>query len=195
MTNRMLMRRSFVVYELPSTWQQSDNILFGKYTILDRIQIHYFFGADKTRVKTFYTFLAQGFKGIVWHESNEWISYAWMSTPETLGPPHLPRWIRRLPVYWIFYCRTKEQYQGRGLYKASISLLAQWARERDPNAQVYIDTTPDNIPSRKAIQSVGFVPAGIVTTLSLRLPRLNFVLWGRWDRKAMHPEIRGEGCK
>jgi len=195
MNNRMLTLCKFAVYEFHSACHQSESKPLGNYTILDSTWIHYFFGADKTRANTFNRFLSQGFKGIVWYESNEWISYAWMSTPETLGPPHLPRWIRELPVYWIFYCRTKEQYQRRGFYKASIALLAQWARERDPNAKVYIDASPDNIPSIKAIESVGFVPAGTITTLTLQLPMVSFPLWGRWDKNAMNAVINKEGCK
>jgi hypothetical protein len=190
----MILLRRFLVYELQSTWQQRVDTLFVTYSILDQPQIDHLFTCDKARAHTFHRFLTLGFHGIVWHQSNEWISYAWMSTPETLGPPHLPRWIRKLPVYWIFYCRTKEQYQRRGFYKASIALLSQWAQDREPNAKVYIDTSPDNIPSRKAIESVGFVSAGTITTLTLRLPGVAFPLWGRWDRQAPNAEIDEERC-
>jgi RimJ/RimL family protein N-acetyltransferase len=94
-------------------------------------------------------------------------------------------------VYWIFYCRTKEKYQGRGLYKASICLLANWAREKDPSARVYIDTSPENIPARRAIRSAGFAPRGVITTLNLQLPKIQFLLWGYWDKNASHPKLPG----
>lgn len=185
MINRILMRRCSVVYQLPLNWDYSEDIPSEfKHVILNQDQVRHFFRREPTREKTFGKFLIQGFRGITWYTSSEWISYAWISTPETLGPPHLPYWIRKLPVYWIFYCRTKEQYQGRGLYKASISLLARWAREKAPNAPVYIDTALDNIPSRRAIKSVGFLPAGIITTLELKLPKVSYVLWGKWDKEA-----------
>ena len=187
----MLTLQHLVSYRLPGYWRQSDEISVNfSYTVLEKDrEIDRLFRSDKGKRKVFTQFVLQGFIGIVWYKSNEWISYAWMSTPETFGPPHLPRWIKRLPIYWIFYCRTKEQYQGRGLYKASLNLLAQWVRERNPSAQIYIDTSPDNIPSRKAIESVGFVPAGTISILNLRLPKISLVLWGKWDKRALHPEI------
>ena len=190
----MIKKRWYLVFSYPVSGVNNlfDAHLSLNWKWLDQEKASVYFSRESMLRNTFRQFLAKGFVGLVWHMESEWISYAWMSTPETLGPPHLPRWIKRLPVYWIFYCRTKEQYQGRGLYKASISLLTRWARERDPNAQVYIDTSPDNIPSRKAIESVGFTPAGMINTLTLRLPKVNLVLWGRWDRKAIHPEIPKE---
>ncbi|MEM2045974.1 MAG: GNAT family N-acetyltransferase [Candidatus Bathyarchaeia archaeon] len=191
--NRLLTYRWFVVYRLPLNWNQEKAIsLEFKHAVLDQDQVHYFFRNDQMRVKTFCKFIVHGFRGIVWYEADEWISYAWMSTPVTLGPPHLPRWIKKLPIYWIFYCRTKGRYQGRGLFKASISLLARWAREKDPNAQIYIDTEPNNIPSRRAIESIGFSPVGVITTLNLNLPKVNWVLWGKWDKEASHPEMPKE---
>jgi len=139
----------------------------------------------------FKKFLTKGFVGIVWHNKTTWASYAWMSLPETDGPIHMMRSIRNLPVYWIFYCRTSNEYQGLGLYKASLNLLARWARERKPVADVYIDTEIDNIPSRRAIGSVGFLPNGIVTTWTLRVPRQECLIWGHWDPNIHHPEIKG----
>lgn len=186
MLGRIYSRRCFVVYQLPSIWHRNSDISY-KCSFLDQNRVQYFFRNDSVRVKTFRRFLSQGFRGIVWYVSDEWISYAWISSPETLGPLHLPHWIRKLPVYWIFYCRTREEYQGQGLFKASIILLAQWARNREPDAEVYIDTSPDNIPSRRAINSVGFVPAGIITTWTLNLPKVHLILSGKWDKEAPHP--------
>ncbi|MEM1552538.1 MAG: GNAT family N-acetyltransferase [Candidatus Bathyarchaeia archaeon] len=193
MINRVLIRRCFLAYQLPSTWRQSNGATFEyKYVVPEQDQVRHFFRHDQLRVKTFCKFLAYGYRGIVWYDADEWISYAWMSTPATPGPPHLPHWIKKLPVYWIFCCRTKGRYQGRGLFKASISLLARWAREKDPNAQIYIDTEPNNIPSRRAIESVGFSPVGVITTMNLNLPKVNWVLWGKWDKEASHPEMPKE---
>lgn len=180
-----------LVYQLPEKWGFSGVGIEGmEWAKIDDQDLVAWFNQDKHKQKVFTSFLRQGFLGLVWHNRCEWVSYAWMSLPGTFGPPHLPRGIRKLPVYWIFYCRTKEEYQGKGLYKASLSLLAHWARERNPEAEVYIDTESNNIPSRSAIKAVGFLPQGVITNWTLRVPRL--VIWGRWDPNAPHPEVAGQ---
>jgi len=156
---------------------------------LDEEAINVLFAQEEKLRNVFKKFLKNRFIGLAWHSNSEWVSYAWMSTPETLGPIHLPRGIQRLPIYWIFYCRTKVKYQGKGLFKASLTLLVHWVRERDPQAEIYIDTEEGNIPSRRAIKTVGFTPRGIITTWSLRLPKLSLVLWGRWDQNLPHVEV------
>ena len=175
------------------TWTEGLHLVdigFTCFELDSREKIACIFGKDKILQNRFLEFWAKGFKGITWGKENEWISYAWMSLPETFGPPHLPRHIQRLPVYWIFYCRTKEEYRGRGLYKASLSILCHWARERDPKAEIYIDTEPDNLPSRKAVEDVGFLPAGIITTWTLNLPKLRWIIIrGQWNKDADHSEV------
>jgi GNAT superfamily N-acetyltransferase len=188
---RLLKHRNLVVYKLPLKWNGCVHSIRIKVMCLeldDKEKIIYLFKKDKVLQDKFCKFLAKGFRGIVWYNEDEWVSYAWISLPETSGPPHLPRYIRQLPVYWIFYCRTKEEYRGRGLYKASLSILCNWARERDPKAEIYIDTEPSNVPSRKAIEAVGFTPAGIISIWTLGLPKLgSVVIWGSWNKEAKHP--------
>jgi len=185
----MLKKKTFLVFRHPHRWTKLVDVRHPfKWTWLDQEKIDSFFSRDVRIKNTFRDFLAEGFTGLVWHNDGEWASYAWMSLPETDGPPHLSRWIKRLPVYWIFYCRTKEKYQGKGLFKASLSLLVNWVRERDPQAEIYIDTEAGNIPSKRAIEAVGFTPKGIITTWSLRLPKLSLVLLGRWHQDAPHAE-------
>lgn len=186
----MLKRKDFLVFLLPTHWTSSYNIHHPlEWAWLDQETVGFFFSQEDRLQNVFRRFLAKGFAGVVWHHGSDWASYAWMSLPKTAGPAHLPRSIRKLPVYWIFYCRTKDEYQGRGLFKASLSLLARWAREREPEAEVYIDTDPNNIPSRRAIEAVGFLPKGIITTWTLWVPRLSPVIWGRWDPNAPYPEV------
>jgi len=187
----MLKKKDFLVFLL----RMHSAGLYKKYhllewTWLDQEAVRFFFPQEKRLQKVFKGFLTNGFVGIVWHHKGNWVSYAWMSLPETDGPPHLPRYIRQLPVYWIFYCRTKEEYGGQGLYKASLSILCNWARKRDPKAEVYIDTEPSNVPSRKAIETVGFIPAGIISVWTLGLPKLGSVaIWGSWNKEAEHPGV------
>ncbi len=187
----MLLHKTYVVYGLHDKWGhkvdvQSQGLMWST---INETNVHNLFSNDLRRRALFRKFLRRGFRGIVWAHGDRWVSYAWMSLPDTFGPPHLPPSIRQLQYYWIFYCRTREGYQGRGLYKASLVLLSRFAREADSAAQVYIDAEPDNYPSRRAIEATGFVPAGVIETWLLRLPRVSGVIWGRWDRSAWHPEI------
>ena len=191
---KLLSRCNLVAYRLPLGWSGHVHLISTEVTYLeldDKGKITHLFKKDRVLQNRFCKFLARGFRGIVWYnEEDEWVSYAWISLPETSGPPHLPRYIRQLPVYWIFYCRTKEEYRGRGFYKASLSILCNWARERDPKAEIYIDTEPSNVPSRKAIEVVGFTPAGIISVWMLRLPKLgSVVIGGSWNREDKHPGV------
>jgi len=185
---KMLKKKDFLAFFLPayggSLYKLSHPF---EWVWIDQKTVSSLFSREERLQKVFKKILAKGFVGLAWHHRGEWISYACMSLPETLGPPHLPRYIRRLPVYWIFYCRTKKAYRGRGLYKASLSILCDWARKRDPKAEIYIDTEPSNVPSRKAIEAVGFTPAGIINVWTLKLPKLgSVVIGGSWNKEAKH---------
>ncbi len=186
-------RKNFLVLSLPSKWPHLHSVPRQfECAWLNQETISTLFPPEEKHHVPFEQFIVGGFTGVVWHNGHEWASYAWMSLPRTFGPPHLPRSIRKLPVNWIFYCRTKEEYQGQGLFKASLSVLGQRARKRDPASEVYIDTEPNNILSRVAIRAMGFAPKGIMTTCSIRIPRHSLVVWGRWDMNAPHPELAGE---
>jgi len=187
----MLKRKGFLVFFLPTYWDSSYDLSYPlEWVWMDQKTVGFFFSSEERLQKMFKKFLAKGFIGLVWHHKGDWISYACMSLPGTLGPPHLPSYIRRLPVYWIFYCRTRGAYRGRGLFKASLSILSDWARKRDPEAEIYVDTEPRNVPSRKAIEAVGFTPAGIICVWTLALPKLgSVVIGGSWNKEAKHPGV------
>lgn len=185
----MLKRKRFLVFHLPSQWAGLDDMPSQlEWAWLNQEKVNFFFLQEDRLANVFRRFLTMGFSGLVWHNGEEWASYAWISLPTTFGPPHLSQRIRRLPVYWIFYCRTKDKYQGQGLFKASLNLLARWAREREPEAEVYIDTEPNNVISRRAIEVVGFLPKGVITTWTLAVPKFSLVIGGRWDVNAPHTE-------
>jgi hypothetical protein len=184
----------YLVYKLPDEWRQNpysvgEGISYIELKSKDTIK--QLFSYDEILQRTFCEFLEKGFYGIAWYNQTGWMSYAWMSLPETLGPPHLPRKVQMLPFYWIFYCRTREEYRGHGLYKASLNILCNLARRQDPNAEIYIDTDANNLPSRKAIEAVGFIPAGVITMYSLRIPKIRTILlkWS-WNKEAKHPEAK-----
>lgn len=188
----MFIRKKFLVFYLPTCWASTHNMIYPlEWMWLNEHAVDLFWVTGDKLSNVFKKFLTKGFVGIVWHNKATWASYAWMSLPETDGPIHMMRSIRNLSVYWIFYCRTRDKYQGQGLFKSSLSLLSCWAREREPEAKVYIDTEPNNISSRRAIGSVGFLPKGIITTWTLQIPRHERVIWGHWNPNACHPAGKG----
>lgn len=151
--------------------------------------ISHFFDADHQRKRTFTQFIKKGFVGLILYRGDEWITYAWMSTPFSMQPVHLPPWGSKLGAYWIFYCGTKEQHRNRGYYKLAMRFLIQYAFETGPNPTVYIDTDVSNIPSRRAILSVGFQPRGILECIKCGIPKVGYLTFGRWEKGVQHPEL------
>jgi RimJ/RimL family protein N-acetyltransferase len=152
-------------------------------------QVFDFFKNEKKDMKTFMKFVERGYEGLVWHTETEWISYAWMSTPESQAPPHLPHWVQSLHVYWLFNFYTKDSYRKQGLHRASVILLSKLAREKDFKARIYADVQPGNIPPIKSLLSVGFVPAGVIYTMTLRIPKFWYVFYGNWVKEEPHPAV------
>jgi hypothetical protein len=138
------------------------------------------FAAEPDRVRAQSEMLAQGYVGLLHAVDDQWAAYAWMKRPQSLGPSFLPAKMRRLPCYWITYCRTREALQGRGIFRDAIVRLVGIALAEDPAARVIIDTGRRNQPSQRAIAAAGFAPAGTIQTVSLGIPRLGSVVWGSW---------------
>src|SRR5690625_44017 len=55
------------------------------------------------RKAVFMKFLKKGYKGVYIYNETDWISYGWISTKESLGPPQFSSYIKKKPVYWLFY--------------------------------------------------------------------------------------------
>ena len=184
----MIRRRKFLVYSLPGTKPCLQTCPPGfEVERLTPRAVETLFRAEESLRTAFLKFLEQGFLGLVWHEKGEWASYAWVAPSRSRGVPHLPAAVRKLGYPWVFYCQTREAHQRKGLFRASLGMLAAWVREDEPRAEVFIDTEMDNLPSRRAILDAGFVPHGVVTTVSVAIPRVRLVA-GQWDRHAPHVE-------
>lgn len=139
--------------------------------------------------RTFTSFLRKGFTGLVFHRGEDWIAYGWMANPWTDGPRHLPKWVGDLGVYWIFYCRTRENFRGRGLYTSALRHLVGRACQGGRQTSILVDTDSANIPSRRAIMSAGFHPKGAIVTYTIQIPRLGRRVWGNWDSEFVHPPM------
>jgi hypothetical protein len=144
---------------------------------------------DQPKIRDrFLTNLRAGFTGIMIMDGEKCVSRAWSSVPEREGPHHLPRFVKSLGVYWIFCCATDGKYRGRGLYKYCLQELIRSARAERSRADILIDTAAANVASRRAINSVGFEPRGVIVTY--RLPTTQFVI-GRWQVDKLHPSCNG----
>jgi len=181
----MISRQKFCAYHIDkpfnypveggmTSWQATQDVI-------SRLFQH-----DEKKFVLFNSFLKRGYRG--WFQSigDKWVTYGWAALPTTTGPIHLPEWMHH-ETYWIFYCRTEDSFQGRGLYKRSLSLIVNDIYKNDPNAQIEIDTETSNLPSRRAIMSVGFIPSGVINLLTLKFPYLPVQKLGSWDRNAPHP--------
>lgn len=143
--------------------------------------------------KKFSFFLDAGYFGLILVRDGQWLSYGWCAQPRSLPPPHLPAWVRTLDAYWVFYCHTKENFRGRGVYKQLLRVLLAQACEKHRNAVIYADTFAENAASRQAMLSSGFRPCGTFTTYKLWVPRIgNVVLTGSWRRQQPHPHNSAE---
>jgi len=155
----------------------------------DRDEVLTLFAHDIRRRIRFLSFLRNGFSGVFLFEGSRWIDYCWTSKPSVLGPPHLPRSIQQKQVYWFFYAHTREEFRGRGFQKITLSMLANQVLRENQNARIYADISPENIASRRAFMSVGFVPNGVIERHCVGLPRIWTRTWGSWDPNASHPRL------
>jgi RimJ/RimL family protein N-acetyltransferase len=149
------------------------------------------FGEDPERHRTFARFLKQDMHGYVLCREGVWTTYGWLRPPGRPAPPHLPDWLRHLDVFWIFFCRTKEEYRGRGFYKLMLAHLVAAAQVEAAglDAGIYIDTDSGNLPARRAIQASGFTPQGIIRAARYRIPKTATIVRGSWNPTAPHPTI------
>lgn len=181
-----------LVYELGDQVNEGFFIPTGiQWTQATRDSVEDLFRDDLRRRKAFLRFIGRGYYGVIMYHDSQWVNYGWMSTPDTLGPPHLPLSIQRRQVYWLFYQHTVASYRGRGFYKCALQLQAAHALSEMESARVLIDTRPDNIASRKAIMAVGFEPRGAINTFELTIPRVKYWVWGSWDVDESHPGLYG----
>jgi GNAT superfamily N-acetyltransferase len=156
-----------------------------------------FFAGDAIRTRTFREFLGHGYQGVLVHDGPRWAGYGWITTPGTPAAPHLSPWLGREQPFWLFYAHTREDYRGRGIQKAMLRRRLQaLAGPGGRRHQAYADTRTTNVPSRRALLSLGFQPAGTMLRLEVPLLRSCPLCW--WDRHQPHPPLAGaalEACR
>lgn len=187
----MLRFKKNLIYQIPmklDAFETSANVNY-KWVQADENNIMHFFKNEVKRMQTFLSFLRKGFLGIIIYDERGWISYGWVSTPNTKGPTHFSNRIKNKEVCWLFYSRTKKEYRGLGIHKYSmylrIKLLERLQSKR--NLEIYTDTSIDNIPSRSGMLRLGFIESGIVRTYSISFWRILLFRFSIWNKSEDHP--------
>jgi RimJ/RimL family protein N-acetyltransferase len=92
--------------------------------------------------------------------------------------------------YWILWGHTKEEFRGLGCFTKGLKHIVEETQSVRYAPLIYVDARVENIPSRRAILSAGFSPAGVITTRQLWVPRLgSFAIRGSWQRQVVHPGV------
>lgn len=165
-----------------------ESIPGSKWQVADPDNVETFFQADHKRSELFLQSLRSGCLGVFLVQNSEMVAYGWTTQPGKGRPPHLPRWAGRTQSFWIFNCHIKSSFRGQGVYKHLLGHLLKQARERGPEP-VHVDAFPENVASRRAILSAGFVSCGVTRTLKLWVPGITHLpLAGTWSPEERHPE-------
>jgi hypothetical protein len=180
------------MYKYPSTTPpelEPPDVEGLSWKLLDHPTIAQIFHDEPRHAAAFQRFASTGAIGVIIFIGDIWVAHAWMAVPGKPRPPHIPNQAGP-DTFWIYFCATKRRFSGKGLYKFAQRLLIREALTVAPDAAILIDTTPDNLASRKAIISTGFVPAGMINCFYLWLPRvLRKPVIYHWDRKEQHPPL------
>ena len=185
------MMRTFLVYSRGPETQGAEPVPPAgvEFELAGHFSLEKFF-ANHVHYNLFQSFLNDRHIGLILHDGQQWLSYAWMANPQSPAPPHLPQWVRTLSPYWIFFCHTKEAFRRRGLYKLAIDFLCRSALEGrlgPPAQKVLIDTESSNRASRNGIVSAGFKEYGALVCHYLRLPSFSKAFKWHWHEYAGMP--------
>jgi RimJ/RimL family protein N-acetyltransferase len=180
----LLLRRCNLIYAhvcegMASEYQPAPPNLLSIWLNHETVSQH--FSTSDSLARKFAAFARAGHHGVALFDGGACVSYAWMSTPTSPLPKHLPRKLGQ--GYWIYFCHTEETYRNRGLYSFCLRKLLAFAAAREAPREciVHIDTQPENIPSQRAIQRAGFTVLGMFVTYRVPKTRLQ---WGHWGWKA-----------
>lgn len=145
--------------------------------------------AGLPRLRTdFIHFLDCGCAGIFLVSHDLWVSYGWFSKPGARLPNHIPAACRVEADYWIFCCRTGQEFRSRGCYRSLLAKIGGYIRLNDSNTRIHIDTDITNVPPLRAIRGAGFTPRGTIVAYKFGIPFLKArFVQGHWRREAPHP--------
>lgn len=120
------------------------------------------------QAELFPVWLAAGYRGLVLERDGAWLSFGWLATPSSPSAVHVPTSLGA-GRFWIFNCHTRFEHRGQGHYQRLLVGLVELATRLGAGAEdeVFIDTVSANRPSIRAIERVGFRPAGRILQLDV----------------------------
>lgn len=185
-------RRESVVYRFERETPEPQALPLGYVTVkLDHSLVSELFNLpeDQWRAQQYPRLLDRGHVGFAILDRDQWAAVQWLAIPESGGPPHLPKEHTR-GQYWCFNEHTRQSHRRLGLWRALKASGIGFARElsHDPSVLVYSDTGQANLVSRRAHENYGFQPTGTMSVVSLRIPGIVTLNWGRWEQTATHPD-------
>ena len=179
----------FRFHENPPTPFPPDERPEFEYLVCDEELLERYFADDERLKQRFTKWMNEGSVGAVVVGDGEWASYVWLRTPDAPPPLGLPGNAAG-KEYWLYYSYTKVNFRGKGLYKRAMAFLMNEAFKRDPQPAIYGIISPINIPPRKALRSLRFEPAGVLTIYSLWIPKLyHYPFYAYWRRNARHDQL------
>jgi hypothetical protein len=167
---------------VPSPCEGRDEWVFATESTISLL-----FAREPDRRDILLQFLKAGCAGLLLVRDGQWLCHGWYSLPGSALPCHLPLSCRRRGGYWVFFCRVREGFRGQGFYKALLVKTVSSIRAADPLASIEIDTEPDNLASRHAIQASGFLRIGMIVSYKFGIPSRWRRIVGRWDPALQHP--------
>ncbi|MBP2399321.1 hypothetical protein JOF39_002402 [Glutamicibacter protophormiae] len=180
-----------LVYVLNSSVTLECHALEGyEISQLDNASVRFFFARediDQWRLKSYLRSLDKGCYGFVAHQDSAWAATHWIAPPGSGFPTHLPANISR-DKFWCFNEHTRVEHRRRGLWSALKNVGISYVRDQfSDEVSVFSDTDLSNVASRRAHETFGFKPMGLVHTQSFRIPKVSTITHGKWDRAAKHP--------
>lgn len=147
-------------------------------------------GEDAWRLRQYPSLLQAGCRGFILADTERWAAVQWISTPESAPPPHIPAHAAR-GRYWCFNEHTREGFRRRGLWRELKLAAFHEMSSNDPNflSNLFSDTEAINAGSRAAHEAFGFVPAGVVKSMSFRIPALGQWVGGVWFEDMVHVRV------
>lgn len=146
---------------------------------------------DERRLRRFLGFVKAGYVGMLIASDDAWASVGWIAHPLSPPPPHLSQRTIGHGHVWTFGVHTRIEYRGQGFQKAGLTFRVRLARQAigDDRAAVLTDVAPATTASRRAKLRVGFEPAGVLRTTTVKYAPGRAMRFGRWERDAAHPPL------
>jgi len=175
-------------YQHPEPFEEDDRPEFI-YHIMTKNLARKYFADSPQLIATFCKRINEQSVGELVTCGDDWASYVWLRTPNAPPPAGLPANVSG-KYYWLYDSFTNPNYRGKGLYKKAMAFLINWVIEHEEHPLIYAIIHPTNIPPRRALRSLRFLPCGVMTIYYFWIPKLFRRMWfAVWRRSADHERL------